>query len=66
MSVKEGRIVLPSGMSYRVLVLPSGDAMTPALLTAFEREAAAVVTTIATAGLEMLHEPENDTVEYRG
>jgi hypothetical protein len=32
MSVKEGRLVLPSGMSYRVLVLPPGDAMTPTLL----------------------------------
>ena len=28
-SVKEGRIVLPDGMSYRVLVLPDGTTMTP-------------------------------------
>lgn len=32
-SVKDGRIVLKSGMSYRVLVLPPTQVMTPALLT---------------------------------
>lgn len=32
MSVKKGRIVLPSGMSYRVLILPDSDVMTPRLL----------------------------------
>lgn len=32
MSVKDGRIVLPSGMSYRVLALPSGKNMSPAVL----------------------------------
>jgi hypothetical protein len=31
-SVKDGRLVLPGGMSYRVLVLPCFDTMTPALL----------------------------------
>jgi hypothetical protein len=31
-SVKDGRIVFPDGMSYRLLVLPQVDAMTPALL----------------------------------
>jgi hypothetical protein len=31
MSVKNGRIVLPDGMSYRVLVLPGSQTMTPAL-----------------------------------
>jgi len=31
MSVKNGRIVLPDGMSYRVLVLPSDAKMTPAV-----------------------------------
>ena len=30
MSVKDGRLVLPDGMSYRVLVLPERDTMTPA------------------------------------
>ena len=32
MSVVDGRIVLPDGMSYRLLVLPDGRTMTPALL----------------------------------
>ena len=31
-SVKKGRIVFPDGMSYRVLVLPRVDTMTPSLL----------------------------------
>ena len=31
-TVKDGRIVLPSGASYRVLVLPASETMTPALL----------------------------------
>ena len=31
MSVKNGRIVLPDGMSYRMLVLPDSQTMTPAL-----------------------------------
>jgi hypothetical protein len=32
MAVKDGRIVLPDGMSYRVLVLPWSQTMTPGLL----------------------------------
>ena len=32
MNVKDGRLVLPDGMSYRTLVLPEVDTMTPALL----------------------------------
>ncbi|HEV2390859.1 MAG TPA: glycosyl hydrolase [Verrucomicrobiae bacterium] len=32
MKVKDGRLVLPDGMSYRVLVLPQVDTMTPKLL----------------------------------
>jgi hypothetical protein len=31
MRVKEGRVVLPSGASYRYLLLPDGDRMTPSL-----------------------------------
>ena len=31
-SVKDGRIVFPDGMSYRVLVLPESETMTPGLL----------------------------------
>jgi hypothetical protein len=36
MSVRDGRLVLPDGMSYRVLVLPAAGAMTPALLRRIE------------------------------
>ena len=32
MTVKDGRIVLPDGMSYRLLALPQSDTMTPRLL----------------------------------
>ena len=32
MSVNDGRIVLPDGMSYRLLILPDEAFMTPALL----------------------------------
>jgi hypothetical protein len=32
MSVRDGRLVLPDGMSYRILVLPPSDAMSPELL----------------------------------
>ena len=32
MSVKDGRLVLPDGMSYRLLVLPQVETMTPRLL----------------------------------
>ncbi|MEI8084300.1 MAG: glycosylhydrolase-like jelly roll fold domain-containing protein [Actinomycetes bacterium] len=32
MTVRNGRLVLPDGMSYRVLVLPDVETMTPALL----------------------------------
>jgi hypothetical protein len=32
MTVRDGRLVLPSGMSYRILVLPPGRTITPALL----------------------------------
>jgi hypothetical protein len=32
MNVKDGRLVLPDGMSYRTLVLPESETMTPALL----------------------------------
>ena len=32
MSVKNGRLVLPGGMSYRILVLPNVETMTPSLL----------------------------------
>ena len=45
-SVKEGRIVLPDGMSYRVLVLPERETMTPALLAKVRDLVAAGATVI--------------------
>jgi hypothetical protein len=46
MSVRDGRIVLPDGMSYRVLVLPDTTRMTPALLRKVKELAAAGATII--------------------
>jgi len=45
MTVQDGRLVLPDGMSYRVLVLPDVETMTPALLGRLRKlvEAGAVV-----------------------
>ena len=45
MSVKDGRLVLPDGMSYRVLVLPERETMTPTLLRKIKKlvEAGATV-----------------------
>ena len=37
MSVNDGRLTLPDGMSYRVLVLPEQETMTPSLLTKVRR-----------------------------
>ena len=45
-SVKNGRIVLASGMSYRVLVLPETARMTPALLRKVKELAAAGATIV--------------------
>ena len=45
-SVKDGRIVLESGMSYRVLVLPETTRMTPALLRKVAELAAAGATIV--------------------
>jgi hypothetical protein len=41
MSVKDGRIVLPDGMSYRALVLPATEVMSPVLLTKIQQLAEA-------------------------
>jgi len=46
MSVKNGRLVLPDGMSYAVLVLPERETMTPALLRKIRDLAAAGATII--------------------
>jgi hypothetical protein len=41
MSVKDGKFILPHGTSYRVLVLPPMETMTPELLTKLEQLVAA-------------------------
>ncbi|MBE7502411.1 MAG: hypothetical protein HS113_19425 [Verrucomicrobiales bacterium] len=46
MSVRDGRLVLPHGMSYRVLVLPELDTMTPGLLRKVKELVAAGATVI--------------------
>jgi len=44
--VKDGRLVFPSGMSYRVLALPDDGAMTPALLRKLKQLADAGATIV--------------------
>jgi hypothetical protein len=46
MSVRDGKLVLPDGMSYRVLVLPERDTMTPGLLRKVSRLVAEGATVI--------------------
>jgi len=46
MSVKDGRLVLPDGMSYRMLVLPKVGTMTPRLLARIKELAAAGATIV--------------------
>ncbi len=46
MAVKDGRLVLPDGMSYRVLVLPETARMTPALLRKVKELVAAGATVV--------------------
>jgi hypothetical protein len=46
MSVKDGRLVLPDGMSYRMLVLPKVGTMTPRLLGKIKQLVAAGATVV--------------------
>ena len=46
MSVKDGRLVLPDGMSYRLLVLPKAGTMTPLLLAKIKELVAAGATVV--------------------
>ena len=46
MSVRDGELVLPDGMSYRVLVLPERETMTPSLLRKVKELVAAGATVI--------------------
>jgi hypothetical protein len=54
MTVKEGRLVLPDGMSYRLLVLPKVSTMTPRLLRKIRDLVAAGATVV---GLPPLKSP---------
>ena len=49
MAVKDGRLVLPDGMNYRLLVLPRVDTMTPRLLTKIKELVEAGATVVAPA-----------------
>jgi hypothetical protein len=49
MRVQGGRLVLPDGMSYRVLVLPLVETMTPALLSKIKELVVAGATVVAPA-----------------
>ena len=64
MSVKDGRLVLPDGMSYRLLVLPEGNSrMTPALVTKIKQLVAAGATVVGprpTASPSLANFPECD------
>ncbi|MHC4109547.1 MAG: glycosyl hydrolase [Planctomycetota bacterium] len=53
-SAKNGRIVLPDGMSYRMLVLPNSDAMSLAVLRKVAELAKAAVTVV---GAQPTHTP---------
>ncbi|HTL56949.1 MAG TPA: glycosyl hydrolase [Candidatus Limnocylindrales bacterium] len=48
MSVKDGRLVLPDGLSYRALILPATDKMTPQLLRKIKELVGAGATVVGT------------------
>lgn len=63
LKVSHGRIVLPSGMSYRVLVLPARDRMTPGVLCAIRdlvKAGATVVGPKPTQSPSLADFPESD------
>ena len=65
MAVENGRLVLPNGMSYRVLVLPDTPFMTPALLTRLRelvREGATVIGPRPTKSPSLADYPDCDVV----
>jgi hypothetical protein len=52
LSVKDGRLVLPDGMSYRMLVLPKAGTMTPRLLGKIKQLVAAGATVVGAPPLK--------------
>ncbi|MGE3109118.1 MAG: glycosyl hydrolase [Phycisphaerales bacterium] len=69
-AMKDGRIVLPSGMSYAVLVMPDTPFMTPALLETIERlvrDGATVIAPRPTASPSLAGYPQtSQQVAVRG
>ena len=61
MTVKDGRLVLPDGMSYRVLVLPQVETMTPRLLRKIKELVEAGATVVAPSPPQKSPEPERTT-----
>ncbi len=71
MSVKDGRLVLPDGMSYRVLVLPERETMTPTLLrkvTALVADGATVIgpAPVKSPGLSNYPQCDNEVKKLAG
>ena len=72
MSVKDGRLFLPDGMSYRALVLPKVETMTPALLRKIRDLADAGATVIASSrpakapGLENYPQSDDEVASLAG
>ncbi len=52
MSVQDGRLVLPDGMSYRMMVLPKAGTMTPRLLSKIKELVAAGATVVGAPPLK--------------
>ena len=64
MTVKDGRLVLPDGMSYRVLVLPNTPFMTPGLLARLRelvRQGATIIGPKPVKSPSLADYPECDT-----
>jgi hypothetical protein len=63
MSVKDGRLVLPSGMTYRILVLPQSERMTPELagkVLQLVKDGATVIGNRPDAALGLVDYPNHD------
>jgi hypothetical protein len=64
LSVKNGKLVLPNGMSYRVLVLPSDGVMTPEVIKKIKElvdQGAKVVGPLPTQSPSLTNHPDCDT-----
>ena len=69
LTVKDGRLVLPDGMSYRALVLPGAPTMTPQLLSRLKELADAGATIVGTPPVKapgLTGYPQCDTEVQQG